>query len=76
MQINMTEDHCCGGGHCGPLPGYNFKCPLCNEESGCRTGTPLQVGESFKCMSCDKKFEVLNINDNLFDVKELSTSNS
>lgn len=64
MKLKMTEDHCCGGGHCGPVPGYDFHCPFCDKDTGCRTGTALKEGRTFKCMSCRKAMivdEVLEV---------------
>ena len=52
MQIELSPDYCCGGGHCGPLPGYYFDCPHCELESSCRTGYELQVGGKLTCFTC------------------------
>ena len=67
--LKMEEDHCCGGGHCGPLPGYEFHCPLCSEDSMCRTGYPLKSGQKFKCINCKDKMLVLEINGKMFKVE-------
>lgn len=67
-RIEMTEDYCCGGGHCGPLPGYTFQCPACNSHSFCRTGYPLKAGENFKCLRCKTSMEVISISGNVFEV--------
>ena len=52
MEILLTPDYCCGGGHCGPMPGYFYQCPHCNEETQARTGFELEVGEKLKCSLC------------------------
>jgi hypothetical protein len=61
--LEMHEDYCCGGGHCGPLPGYTFVCPLCDKNSICRTGVPLKEGKNFKCLSCKEAFNVVSLVD-------------
>jgi hypothetical protein len=60
ITINLTPDYCCGGGHCGPLPGYFFVCPHCNRDSKCRTGYPLSVNESLKCRFCKSEIKAVN----------------
>lgn len=73
IDLNMEEDYCCGGGHCGPLPGYTFVCPSCTKNSLCRTGVPLKEGKKFKCLSCKQQYTVLEILDkNNFKVQELA----
>ena len=69
--LKMEEDHCCGGGHCGPLPGYEFHCPLCDKNSMCRTGYPLKEGQKFKCINCKGKLLVLNIDGKMFKVSNV-----
>ena len=58
LKIQLSPDYCCGGGHCGPLPGYFFTCPECNQESNCRTGYELEIGENLICFLCKAKFPV------------------
>ena len=50
--ITLEEDHCCGGGHCGPVPGYFLQCPRCNEESNPKTFYPLEEGKKLTCTFC------------------------
>lgn len=69
--LKMHEDYCCGGGHCGPLPGYEFHCPACDEDSLCRTGYPLKVSQKFKCIKCKQKFSVLEIEAPNFKVEKV-----
>ena len=69
----MSEDYCCGGGHCGELPGYTFQCPSCNSESFCRTGKPLKASQTFKCLKCKQVFSVLSIKDSSFSVEICAT---
>jgi hypothetical protein len=66
--IEMSEDYCCGGGHCGPLPGYNFHCPACDVDTFCRTGNPLKVEKTFKCLRCKAVMKVLDIQGSTFQV--------
>jgi len=51
----LEPDFCCGGGHCGPLPGYIYVCPGCGQETGCRTGDYLEVGETLTCYLCQRQ---------------------
>ena len=67
--IQMSEDYCCGGGHCGPLPGYNFNCPACEVDSFCRTGRPLKVEQTFKCLRCKTEMKVLGIQGSTFHIE-------
>jgi hypothetical protein len=67
--LEMTEDYCCGGGHCGPLPGYNFHCPACDKDTYCRTGKPLKEGQTFKCLRCKKAMTVLSMDGSSFEVE-------
>lgn len=70
MMLKMTIDYCCGGGHCGPVPGYEFTCPECGKESACRTGFALKVGQSFACLRCKSIIKVNAIReDSLFEVE-------
>lgn len=55
--ITLSPDYCCGGGHCGPLPGYFFQCPHCNVDTQCRTGYALQVEEHLSCTFCKGKIK-------------------
>ena len=51
----LEPDFCCGGGHCGPLPGYLYVCPGCGQETGCRTGDYLEIGETLTCYLCQRQ---------------------
>ena len=65
----MYENHCCGGGHCGPLPGYDFNCPQCHKEAYAPTGEPLKPKDLFSCSQCQSEFEVIGeLSDNYFEV--------
>jgi hypothetical protein len=57
--LHLEPDYCCGGGHCGPLPGYTFQCPSCGKPSGCRTEEPLQVGQSLICFLCKRRMRMV-----------------
>jgi len=57
IRLKLSPDFCCGGGHCGPMPGYFFTCPQCGEESSCRTGYELNVGDSLSCFLCKTEFK-------------------
>jgi hypothetical protein len=59
VTINLSPDYCCGGGHCGPLPGYFFQCPHCNVDSQCRTGYPLEINEHLSCTFCKGKVKAV-----------------
>lgn len=59
MKLQLQPDYCCGGGHCGPMPGYYFSCPHCGEDSSCRTGYELQVGEELTCFTCKGKIKAV-----------------
>jgi DNA-directed RNA polymerase subunit RPC12/RpoP len=63
MNIKLTPDYCCGGGHCGPMPGYYYKCPHCNEETSAKSFDSLKVGERLKCTICQGKIEAVTKND-------------
>ncbi|WDE96943.1 hypothetical protein PQO03_03080 [Lentisphaera profundi] len=52
MEITLTPDYCCGGGHCGPMPGYFYECPHCEVETQARTGYELEEGDELKCCLC------------------------
>lgn len=74
MKLKMTVDFCCGGGHCGPIPGYDFECPKCKKFSGCRTGEALEKGDVFKCAYCEDKFEVQQVlEDSYFMVEPVES---
>ena len=60
LELKLTPDYCCGGGHCGPMPGYRYKCPHCDKSANCRTYYPLKVGDSLKCNICNGKIEAKN----------------
>ena len=60
--ITLTPDYCCGGGHCGPLPGYFYQCPHCNMDSQCRTGYPLSLDEHLKCSFCKGPIKAIKQN--------------
>lgn len=69
MKIQMYENYCCGGGHCGVLPGYDFKCPECSRDSYAQTGEPLYVLDEFSCSSCGTSFQVTRVlSDNHFEI--------
>ena len=55
MEISLSPDFCCGGGHCGPMPGYFYTCPHCEQETQARTGDELREGESLKCTLCKEE---------------------
>ena len=55
MEIQLTPDYCCGGGHCGPMPGYFYTCPHCGEETQARTGDELREGDILKCVLCKQE---------------------
>jgi len=74
--VEMSEDYCCGGGHCGPLPGYEFHCPLCHNDSLCRTGYPLKLGQTFKCLKCKEPLKVLEINEKMFKLQAVDKANA
>ena len=57
ITLNLTPDYCCGGGHCGPMPGYFFQCPHCDLDTQVRTGFALQVDEHLKCGTCKGKIK-------------------
>jgi hypothetical protein len=71
--IEMSEDYCCGGGHCGPLPGYNFHCPSCDVDSFCRTGNPLRIQQKFKCLRCKTEMKVIEIHGSTFKIDVCSS---
>ena len=77
MQIEMYENYCCGGGHCGPLPGYDFACPQCGLDSYAQTGEPLNVRDTFSCVLCQANFQVLRTRgDNDFEVQLMEATGS
>jgi len=51
--LKLEPDYCCGGGHCGPLPGYFYDCPLCEKDTNCKTYYPLKEGGMLKCNFCN-----------------------
>ena len=59
VKLNLTPDYCCGGGHCGPLPGYFYVCPHCGMDSQCRTGYPLNENEHLTCTFCKGKIKAV-----------------
>ena len=59
FSLTLQPDYCCGGGHCGPLPGYFFQCPSCGKPSGCRTGEPLQPGQILTCYLCKRRMRMI-----------------
>ena len=59
FELNLEPDYCCGGGHCGPLPGYTFQCPSCGKPTGCRTGEALQPGEFLTCFLCKRRMKMV-----------------
>lgn len=59
FELRLEPDYCCGGGHCGPLPGYTFVCPSCHMPSGCRTGEHLRPGELLTCYLCQRQLRLV-----------------
>ncbi len=57
--LQLEPDYCCGGGHCGPLPGYTFTCPSCGRESACRLGDYLEVGQILTCFLCKREMKAV-----------------
>ena len=77
MKIELTPDFCCGGGHCGPLPGYFFVCPDCEQDTNCRTGYELQLGEKLTCFFCKAEFEAKEkFNDYSFEFEQVKVGES
>ena len=62
VTLNLSPDYCCGGGHCGPLPGYFYQCPHCNLDSQCRTGYALAIDEHLSCTFCKGKITAVKQN--------------
>ncbi len=58
--LQLEPDYCCGGGHCGPLPGYTFTCPSCGKESGCRLGDYLQPTQVLTCFLCQREMRAVD----------------
>ncbi len=71
VTLDLEPYHCCGGGHCGPLPGYIYNCPKCNEEDVIgMTGYPLVKGDILRCGECLHKLKVIKkISDTKFTFK-------
>jgi hypothetical protein len=68
--IDVEIDNCCGGGHCGPVPGYTYECPVCEKSTMCRTrnGRALDVDESLTCSLCKEEITVVEVlSDGTFD---------
>jgi len=66
--IKLEPDYCCGGGHCGPMPGYYYFCPGCKIDSSAPIGYPIQVGQFLTCRNCKTKIEAKErYNEYLFD---------
>ena len=59
ITLQLTPDYCCGGGHCGPLPGYFYQCPHCDMDAQARTGYALNVAEELKCNTCKGKIKAV-----------------
>jgi len=59
FKLSLEPDYCCGGGHCGPLPGYVFDCPSCGKRTGCRLGDYLNVGEILTCYLCKVRIRAI-----------------
>lgn len=59
VTLELELYNCCGGGHCGPQPGYFFTCPKCNTEDVIgRTYYPLVEGDKLKCGECGERITV------------------
>ncbi len=72
MIINLEVDNCCWGGHCGPVPGYYYKCPICNEETDAKAFFQLKVGDVLKCNTCGGVIEAVEkIDDLTFEFQEI-----
>ena len=68
MIIAVEADYCCGGGHCGPVPGYMYECPACEQSVLCRTGNALRVDDSLTCALCEEEITVVEeLDDGTFD---------
>ena len=66
--IKLEPDYCCGGGHCGILPGYFYECPYCQEEANMRLGTYLELEQTLQCDYCHKSILAKKkINDFCFE---------
>jgi hypothetical protein len=59
IEITLTPDYCCGGGHCGPMPGYIYKCPYCNEDTNAQTFDYLKVGQGLICAVCKEEMKAV-----------------
>ena len=57
VRISLQPDYCCGGGPCGPMPGYFYKCPFCNEETSFKTKAFLELGDVLSCDVCFKNIK-------------------
>ncbi len=66
ITLELELYNCCGGGHCGPQPGYFFTCPKCNEEDIGRTYYPLDKNDKMKCSFCQ---QVLTVTKKISDTK-------
>ena len=72
MEITLTPDYCCGGGHCGPMPGYFYECPHCENETQARTGFELQEGDALTCCLCKEKITAIEKKSNFTFIFNLS----
>ena len=68
MIIDVEIDYCCGGGHCGPVPGYIYECPVCEKSTLCKTGNSLKIDDSLTCNFCKEEITVVEeLDDGTFD---------
>ena len=67
ITLELELYNCCGGGHCGPQPGYMYACPDCKFDDVIgRTGYPLAKGDILKCGECGF---VLTVTKKISDTK-------
>ncbi len=71
VTLELEPYNCCGGGHCGPQPGYLFTCPNCKLDDALgKTGYPLIEGDVLQCEDCGNALTVTKkISDTKFTFK-------
>lgn len=62
ITLELKPYNCCGGGHCGPLPGYFFICPKCDEDALGKTYYPLEEKDTIRCNMCRHELTVIKKN--------------